>query len=129
MGNPSESSAPEASVAPLDAATVRAIKGKGVVATITPHFAVAVIVGLATAFLARRPDPVTADVGSEARRSSEAVTALRADFVQFKAETQLHNQQIERDINQLLARSNPVFAQPSIQPAAIAPAMNRALGQ
>ena len=124
MGKPSESTVPPEE---SDAATLRAVKGKGVVATITPHFAVACIVGLVTAFIARKPDPVTSDIGNEARRCNESVVALRADFTQFKAQTELHNQQIERDINQLLARTTPVFAQPSIQPAAIAPAVSSAL--
>src|ERR1700749_4831394 len=81
-----------ADTSPSDAATIAAIKGKGLVATITPHFVVAVIVGLVTAFWARRPDPVSENTGNEARRCNESVIQLRADFTQFRAEMALHNQ-------------------------------------
>jgi hypothetical protein len=88
-----------------DTATIRAIKGKGLVATITPHFAVAVIVGVGTAWFARRPDPVSENVGDAARRCNESVTQLRADFNQYKAEQSLANLMNEKKLNELLART------------------------
>lgn len=113
---------------PDDTATIRAVKGKGLVATITPHFAVAVIVGTITALLARQPDPVSAGVGNEARRCNESVTQLRADFTQFKAEIALHNQQIERDINQLLIRAGASkYDPPQAVPSALDTAISRQL--
>jgi hypothetical protein len=96
---------PVSEAPPSDAATIRAIRGKGIVATITPHFAVAVIVGTITAFVARKPDPVSENVGSEARRCNESVTQLRADFTQFKAEQAIHNLSGESKLNELLTRS------------------------
>lgn len=111
---------------PTDAAVIRAIRGKGIVATITPHFAVAVIVGVATAFVARKPAPVTEEVGSEARRCNESVTQLRADFTQFKAETALHNQIVESRINELLSRSIRTTSQ-DFEPSQLAPRVSRAL--
>lgn len=124
---------PSSSPAPLsseDAAVIRAVKGKGIVATITPHFAVAVIAAVTSAWFARKPDPVTADVGSEAHRCNEAVTALRADFTQFKAEQALHNLANESKLNELLARTwNGGSIQPSIQPSRIAPEVSRALSR
>lgn len=110
-----------------DTATIRAVRGKGIVATITPHFAVAVIVGTITALLARKPDPISEGVGNEARRCNESVTQLRADFTQFKAEIAIHNQQIERDINQLLARGAGNYNPPQAVPSSLDSAIGRQL--
>lgn len=118
---------PSGEAGPSDAATIRAIRGKGIVATITPHFAVAVIVGLATAFVARRPDPVSAGVGDEARRCNESVTQLRADFTQFKAEMSIAQFGNERRLNELLARipAQGQSYQPMLDP--LAPGVSRQL--
>lgn len=96
---------PDVDHGPGDAAAIRAIKGKGLVATITPTFAVAVIVGLVTHFATAKPDPVSGEVGNEARRCNESVTQLRADFTQYKAEQSLANIMNERKLNELLART------------------------
>ncbi len=117
---------PEAPNHPNDTATFHVDRRKGIVATITPHFAVAVIVGLVTAFVARKPDHVTEETGSEARRCNESVTQLRADFTQFKAETSLHNQIVESRIIELLSRSIRTTSQ-DFEPSQLAPGVSRAL--
>ncbi len=111
-----------------DAATIRAIKGKGVVATITPHFAVAVIVGVTTAFLSHKGDPVSENVGNEARRCVESVTQLRADFTQYKAEQGLANWALERKLNELLART-ALPGQPSTPPSQLGVGVSRELSR
>lgn len=83
---------------------MRAIRGGGFVARVPSHFAVLVIGALAAAYFKSRPEPVSQEIGQAAIRCNESVVALRADFVQFKAETSLHNAQTEHDINQLLIR-------------------------
>lgn len=118
------------STAPLseaDAITLRAVRGKGLVATITPHAVVAVIVGLASAWYARRPDPVSAGVGEETRRCNEAVTALGAEFKQYRGESEAHFRQLEWNMNQLLARSAPNYNLPSAQPTQLDSAISRQL--
>ncbi len=120
----------EPSEAPDDTATVRAIRGKGIVATLTPHFIVSVIVGLVTAFAVKHPDPISADVGGEARRCNESVTQLRADFTQFKAETSLHNLAIESKMNELLSRTWSVGpGQPSPAPSQLSIDVSRQIGR
>jgi hypothetical protein len=118
----------EVDVGLSDAATVRAIKGKGIVATLPSHFVVAVIVGLVGYFAAHKPDPVSADIGNEARRCNESVTQLRADFTQYKAERSLVDMMTERKLNELLSRtwiSSP--SNPSIQPSSLGIGVSREL--
>jgi hypothetical protein len=110
-----------------DTATIRAVKGKGLVATITPHFAVAVIVGVITAVLARKPDPISEGVGNDARRCNESVTQLRSDFSQYKAETESHFREIERLANQLLARDSGHYNPPQVAPTPLDSAISRQL--
>lgn len=112
--------------APSDALVMRAIRGRGLVATITPTFAVAVIVGVVTTLIARRPAPVTDEIGTEAHRCNESLTQLRADFSQFKAETSLHNQIVENRINDLLSRSVRTTSE-DFEPSQLAPKVSRAL--
>jgi len=88
-----------------DRATVRLIKGRGVAVTFSSHFAIAVVGAAVAYFASHKADPISADVGSEARRCNESVTQLRADFTQFKAEQSMHNLAFESKMNELLART------------------------
>lgn len=120
----------EVDVGPSDAATVRAIKGKGLVATLPSHFVVAVIVGLAAHFWTQKPDPVSEQVGGEARRCNESVTQLRADFTQFKAEQALHNLAQEQLLNGLTSRIGSIgLGQPSPAPSQLSVDVSRQLGR
>ena len=112
-----------------EAATIHAIKGRGLVATITPPFDVAVIVGLVTAWFSHKPDPVSDSIGQDAHRCNESLTQLRADFTQFKAEQSLHDLALESKMNELLARTWNGGGSQAIQPSQLAPGVSRALTQ
>jgi hypothetical protein len=121
------SSAPPAALTESDAATIRAVKGKGLVATVTPTFVVAVVVGLASAWFARKPDPVSAGTTEDAKRCNEAVTALSAEFRQYRGESEAHFRQLEWNLNQLLARSTPNYNLPGSPPTQLDNAIGRQL--
>jgi hypothetical protein len=96
-----------AEVGPSDAAVLRAIKGRGIVATIPSHFAVLVIGALAAAYLKAQSGGVPSDVVQDIHRCVDSVNSLRVDLTVLKAEVEQHNAQTEHDINQLLIHVPP----------------------
>ena len=87
-----------------DRATIKAIKGKGVVLTFSSHFLVAVIVGVAAAIAGHHTAPLPEAQELAVRHLTEAVTALRADFVQAQAERAQRDRETEWKLNELLTR-------------------------
>jgi len=87
-----------------DEATVRLIKGRGFALTFSSHFAVAVIVGVAAAIAGHHSAPLPEAQELAVRRLTEAVAALRADFVQAEAERAQRERETEWKLNELLTR-------------------------
>jgi hypothetical protein len=95
---------PKVRQAAEDRATIRAIKGKGIVLTFSSHFIVAVVAGVTAAVMGHRSAPLPEAQEQAVRHLTEDVAALRTDLIQLKAEVAQRDRDTEWKLNELLTR-------------------------